>query len=122
MTRFLIAVALVACSAAPALAQTAALDAARARGAVGERYDGYMGIAAPVSDQVVRDVGRVNIERKALYARLAQQKGVSLSEVGITAGCTMLGRVGAGQSYLWADGVWHRRAAGAAPPVPSYCA
>lgn len=120
MTRSLMFLAALALPGA-AMAQTAALDAARSSGAVGERYDGYMGIAASVSDAVARDVGRVNIERRTLYARLAQQKGVTLADVGITAGCTMLGRVPVGGSYLWSDGAWHRRAAGAPPPVPSYC-
>src|SRR4051794_28324282 len=39
-------------AAAPASAQTPAVDAARAAGIVGERYDGYIGVAAPASAAV----------------------------------------------------------------------
>ena len=40
---------------------------------------------------------------------------------GITAGCQLLARVGVGEAYMWTDGVWRRRAAGQAAPVPDYC-
>jgi len=114
---FLFAVAL----AVPAAAQTPAVDAARAGGAVGERYDGYLGIAAPVSAQVRSQVAAINIRRRSLYSNLAASKGVSPQDVGITAGCQLLARVPLGGTYLLGDGVWRRRAAGEASPAPSYC-
>ena len=120
MIRLTLGLVLVAV-APPVLAQSPALDAARASAAIGERYDGYIGIAQPVSPQVRGQVATTNIRRRSLYSSLASRKGVSPQEVGITAGCQLLARVGVGQSYLLADGGWRRRAPGQAAPVPSYC-
>jgi uncharacterized protein YdbL (DUF1318 family) len=116
-----IALFLVLLFAAPASAQTPAVDSARAAGQVGERYDGYMGVAAAVSGAVRSQVASINIQRRALYSKLAQSKSVSPQDVGITAGCQLLARVRVGEAYMWADGVWKRRTAGQSAPVPSYC-
>jgi uncharacterized protein YdbL (DUF1318 family) len=117
--RFLLLLALAA--AVPAAAQTPAVDAARAAGIVGERYDGYIGVAGTASSAVRSQVATINIQRRALYSNLASHKGVSPQDVGVTAGCQLLARVGVGESYMWADGAWRRRAAGQRPPVPDYC-
>lgn len=111
----------LAALAAPAVAQTPAVDAARAAGAVGERYDGYVGIAAPVSAAVRSQVATINIKRRSLYSSLAARKRASPQDVGITAGCHLLARVAAGQSYMLSDGAWRRRGAGEGPPAPDYC-
>ena len=119
MRRILAGVALLGSGAAAA--QIPAVDTARGAGAVGERYDGYLGAARPVSAAVQSQVSRINIQRRSLYSNLAASKGVSPSDVGITAGCQLLARVRAGEIYMWADGKWRRRAAGRAAPVPGYC-
>ena len=106
---------------APAAAQGAAVNAARSAGAVGERYDGYLGVASPVSQSVRSQVGTINIQRRKLYSNLAASRGVSPQDVGITAGCQLLARVAIGEAYLLADGQWRRRGAGQAAPVPDYC-
>ena len=106
--------------AAPAFAQTPAVDAARAAGVIGERYDGYLGVAAPASAAVRSQVATINIHRRSLYSRLAASKGVSPQDVGITAGCQLLARLGIGESYMLADGSWRRLGAGASA-VPDYC-
>ena len=120
MRRWLLALA-IAGFAVPAVAQTPAVDAARRAGAVGERFDGYMGYAVTPSAALRSQVDAINIRRRALYANLAASKGVSPQEVGITAGCQLLARVGTGQTYMLNDGTWRRRAAGQAAPVPRYC-
>ena len=107
--------------AAPAAAQTPAVDTARAAGAVGERYDGYIGVSGVVPATVRSQVATINIQRRSLYSRLAVSKGVSPQDVGITAGCQLLAQVGVGESYMWADGAWRRRAAGHPAPIPDYC-
>ena len=114
----LLAVALVL--AAPAAAQTPAVDAARASGAVGERYDGYLGYVIAPSAALRKQVDAVNIRRRSLYSSLAASKGVSPQEVGITAACSLLRRIGAGEYYLPGQGRWQRYAPGRSP-VPSYC-
>jgi uncharacterized protein YdbL (DUF1318 family) len=118
--RFAFAAALIALAPAAA-AQTPTLDSARAAGLIGERYDGFIGIAGPAPQAVRAQVARINIQRRSLYSSLAARKGVSPQDVGITAGCELLARVGPGEAYLWPDGVWRRRQPGAPAPVPNYC-
>lgn len=104
----------------PAAAQTPAVDAARAAGQIGERFDGYIGVASPVPAAVRSQVASINIQRRSLYSRLAASRGVSPQDVGITAGCELLRRVPVGGVYLLADGAWHRRGAGQRA-APDYC-
>ena len=105
----------------PAVAQSPTVDAARVAGQVGERYDGYLGVASPVSASVRSQVATINIRRRSLYSNLAASKGVSPADVGITAGCQLLARVALGEAYMWNDGSWRRRGAGQRAPVPGYC-
>lgn len=121
--RIAIVLAALILGAAPvaAQAQTPAVDAARAAGIVGERFDGYLGFASTPSLAVRSQVGSINLKRRALYSRLATSRGASPQEVGITAGCSLLARVAVGQVYMWADSVWRRRAPGQGAPLPDYC-
>ncbi len=105
----------------PAAAQTPAVDAARSAGVVGERFDGYMGLAATPSAAVRSHVANINIRRRALYSNLAAGRGVTPQDVGLSAGCRLLARVGVGQAYMLVDGAWRRRQAGQPAPVPDYC-
>lgn len=108
--------------AAPAASQSSpVIVAAKAAGQVGERYDGYLGYVAAPAPALRTQVDRVNIRRRALYSNLAAKRGVSPQDVGITAGCELLARVGEGEAYLLGDNVWRRRAAGQDLPVPEYC-
>ena len=104
----------------PVAAQTPAVNAARAAGIVGERYDGYLGIAAPAPAAVRSQVATINIQRRSLYSRLAASKGASPQDVGVTAGGQLLARVEVGEAFRWADGAWRRRSAGQSA-VPDYC-
>ena len=109
-------------AAAPvAHAQTPAVDSARLAGVIGERFDGYVGIAGAVSVPVRNHVSRINIQRRSLYTQLAAAKGVSPSDVGIAAACQLLSRVTPGEAYMLPDGVWRRRLPGQGAPVPTYC-
>ena len=112
---------LAALAGMPAIAQTPLVDSARATGIAGERYDGYMGLAGVASAQLRSQVAAINIRRRSLYSNLAAGRGASPQDVGITAGCQLLSRVPVGGSYMLGDGVWRRRTAGQAAPVPDYC-
>ena len=107
--------------ASSASAQSPLVDQALAQGTAGERFDGYMGVVGAASPALRSAVGAINIQRRSLYSSLAANKGATPQEVGLTAGCQLLARVGVGQAYLLSDGTWRRRAAGAPPPVPAYC-
>lgn len=101
--------------------ESAAIVAARRDGQVGERYDGYLGlVTATPSAELRRQVGAVNIRRRALYTDLASRRGVTREEVGITAACSLLRRVAVGEYYLAGQGGWRRLAAGQSA-APSYC-
>ena len=104
-----------------ATAQTPALDAARSGGLIGERFDGYIGVVSALPPAVRGQVSSVNIQRRSLYSRLAASRGVTPQDVGVTAGCQLLGRVAVGQAYMLQDGLWRRRAPGQAAPAADYC-
>jgi uncharacterized protein YdbL (DUF1318 family) len=118
---FIAAAIALAMPAAITVAQTPAVNAARSAGIVGERYDGYLGFASSPTAAVRSQVISINIRRRALYSDLAARRGVTPAEVGITAGCQLLARVGVGEAYLLADGMWRRRMPGQPAPVPDYC-
>lgn len=106
----------------PAEAQAgAAIADARAQGLVGERYDGYLGIAADVGDPLRQKVQAINIRRRALYSDLADRRGASLEQVGMTAACQLLPTVHVGERYQASDKVWRTRVAGQELLVPDYC-
>lgn len=91
-------------------------------GIVGERFDGYLGVAAPASDAVKRQVAAVNIRRRALYIDLAARRRVSTRYAALATGCELLAGLGVGQAYMLADGQWRVLKPGERPPVPDYCA
>ena len=94
--------------------------AAKRAGQIGERYDGYVGYVITPSVALRRQVDAVNIRRRSLYSGLAARKGVSPEEVGITAACSLLGRLVPGDYYFTAQDGWQRNAPGRSP-VPAYC-
>ena len=114
-------VAIALALAAPVAAQSPLLAQAIQAGQVGERYDGYMGIAGPVPPAVQRQVRAINIRRRNLYIQLAQRRNVSPDLVGMATGCQLLSSLAAGEAYMMADGVWRHRGAGQSMPLPDYC-
>ncbi len=109
-------------AAEPVAAQSSpVIVAARAAGQVGERYDGYLGYVTTPNSQLRGQVESVNIRRRALYSDLAAKRGASRVEVGITAGCELLGSVAVGDAYLLGDNIWRRRMPSQAVPIPNYC-
>ena len=113
---------LAMCLAVPAAAQTSpAIRAAKAAGQVGERYDGYLGFATPPSPALRREVGAINIRRRALYTNLARRRGVTPETAALATACELLTRVPVSQVYLLQDRIWRRRAPGQRLSPPSYC-
>lgn len=98
----------------------ATIVAAKRAGQIGERYDGYLGFVRTPSAALRRQVDAVNIRRRSLYSGLAARKGVSPEEVGVTAACSLLRRIGAGEYYFSGQGGWQQNVPGRSA-VPSYC-
>lgn len=120
--KVLIALALgLAGIASAASAQSPQLSAAIAAGQVGERYDGYLGFAAPPSETLRGQVIGINIRRRSLYTQLAAQRGVTAQLVGLTAACTLFRDLPVGEAYMLRDNVWRRRAPGQPAPASDYC-
>lgn len=65
-----------------ARAQSRVLDAPRAAGVVGERYDGFAAPHGSASPEIAALVAQVNAERRELYARRAQSDKASVDAVG----------------------------------------
>lgn len=119
-----IACLLLACLAflaQPLAAQTQPLIGAIEAGQVGERFDGYMGFAAPPTGELRRQVTAVNIRRRNLYIELAQRRNVTAEVIGLATACELISHIRPGQAYMLKDGVWRRRAAGQPAPAPDYC-
>jgi len=113
--------AMAASTAAYALQGDAAGEL-RATGLVGERFDGYLGLAGPAPADVRARMEQVNIQRRAAYTQLASQRGATIEEVAAATACQLLAtRVGPNQKYLLSDGVWRERNGNEPVPRPSHC-
>lgn len=123
-TKFMIAAALGLAMAAGGTAY-AYQDAAaqlRASGQAGEQADGYMGVVSGAPANVRAQVEQVNIQRRAAYTQLAQQRGVTIEEAAAATACQLFAtRVGPGQYYRLPDGVWRQRNGNESVPRPSHC-
>jgi hypothetical protein len=88
-------IALLLALALPALAQS--LDEARAKGAVGERSDGYV---AAVEENAPADVRQlvedVNAKRRAHYEEIAKRNGAPVEAVAALAGQKLIASLPAG--------------------------
>jgi len=110
--------------AAPAMAQDAVLNQARAAGQVGEQADGYLGVVpgASVSADVRARVDKNNIRRRALYTQRATERGASVNEMAAAVACEVFqGRIAVGEHYRDEGGQWRQRAASAPVSMPSFC-
>ncbi len=96
--------------AVPAMAQRdPAYAAARANGSIGEQPDGYLGIVGQATPTLQRLVDDINIKRRAVYSRKAQENNATLEAYALTAGCQAIARTVAGEKYRAPDGTWMTR-------------
>ena len=91
----------------PASAQS--LDAARASGMVGERFDGYAVARESATPAVRQMVDRVNRERGDIYARRAREQKISPDQVGKFYAAQIVAKAPAGTWVLSSTGVWSRK-------------
>jgi uncharacterized protein YdbL (DUF1318 family) len=113
--RAAIAAVMMAAVAAPAFAQDLAaakaqVDAAKARGEVGEQGDGYLGfVRGPGDAGLQAAVAAINAGRADAYRDAASKSGVTPAAAGQAAAQQLLGRVPAGQYFKPIDGGWTRK-------------
>lgn len=94
----------------------------RATGKVGEQSDGYLGVVGSADASLRAQVDAVNIKRRAYYTELAGKRGAKIEEVAAATACEIFAsRVGPGQYFRLADGVWRQRDGSTPVPRPSYC-
>ncbi len=108
-TALLLALVLaLAASGTPARAQS--LDALRASGAVGERFDGLAVVRDPgASAQVQSVVQQVNQQRRQIYGQRASQQGVPIGQVGRVYAAEIMRNAPAGTWFLAENGQWGRK-------------
>ena len=86
------------------------LDAPRAQGLIGERYDGYALVHDAQAGAEIRAlVEKINGERRQVYASQATSTGAPIAEVGKVYGLQILQKVPAGTWLQSADGRWTQK-------------
>jgi len=95
---------------AGAEAASPAIETAKDGCVVGERIDGYLGVIdeARANDSLRREVASINQQRKAAYARLAAQNGVSIEATAMVAAERLISRAEPGECVQNESGAWVR--------------
>jgi uncharacterized protein len=92
-----------------ALAQSRPLDAPRAAGIVGERYDGYAQVRGAATPEIVSLVNEVNAERRALYEQRAKSEGVPVAAIGKIYAGQIMQSAPPGTWFLGQNGQWTKK-------------
>ena len=82
------------------------LDAPRAAGQVGERYDGYAIVRGDQPADIVTLVKTTNAERKAHYAKEAKEEGAPVEAVGKIYAAQIKKSAPAGTWFQSESGAW----------------
>lgn len=91
-------------------AQAKPLDAPRAAGQIGERYDGYVVLRDKNAPQSVKNlVAQTNAQRKALYEKRAKEDKVPVSAIGKIYAEQIIKSAPKGTYFLDSSGKWTRR-------------
>jgi uncharacterized protein YdbL (DUF1318 family) len=97
----------------PAFAQAAAkaaVDAAKARGAVGEQGDGFLGFVAPSTDPALAAaVAEINAGRAQVYRDIATRTNVTPEAAGQATAQQLFAQLPAGQYFRPLNGNWTRK-------------
>ncbi len=91
----------------PVLAFGLTLDEAKQQGLLGERPDGYLGLAKPSgSAETVELMKDINRKRRKVYQDIASKNDTALSTVEALAGKKALEQTPAGRSIMLPEGHW----------------
>ncbi len=86
------------------------LKEAKARGWVGEKPDGFLGLVdANAPEAAKRLVEEVNAKRLARYREIARKRGVPVEAVAVVAGETFIAKTPPGQFVMDDKGNWYRK-------------
>jgi uncharacterized protein YdbL (DUF1318 family) len=85
------------------------LDAPRAAGTVGERYDGYAVARGTVPADIASLITQVNSERRAVYEQRAKSEGAPAEAIGKIYAGEILKSAPAGTWFLAENGRWARK-------------
>ncbi len=92
---------------APVSAFGLSLDQAKHQGLLGERPDGYLGIAKssapPEAVALMKDINR---KRREVYKGIAKKNGTELSAVEALAGKKAIQKTPSGQAIMQPNGTW----------------
>lgn len=115
--RMLLAAGAVALALGGLAGAAAAQDyaSAKAAGQIGEKMDGYVAVVGSGSPALRKIVDDINIKRKAVYARKAQEQHATVEEYAFTSGCLLIAKTKPGEKYQAPDGTWKTRTS--APPL-----
>jgi hypothetical protein len=116
-------VMVTAASSGVVMAQSSLADeyrSAKTSGLVGEKMDGYIAAVATPSASIAALVSAINIKRKDVYFKVAEQTGARPDEAAFTGGCTNIKNTKPGEYYQTPGGSWAQRDAGA-PQLNSKC-
>jgi len=93
-----------------ALAEERPLDAPRAQGLIGERFDGYAVVRDAKASAAIRSlVESTNTARRAVYEKQAQATSAPATEVGKVYAAEILQKAPAGTWFQGADGRWTQK-------------
>lgn len=86
------------------------VDMAKQQGLVGEQADGLLGFVTGAAAVDLRAaVGEINEGRRARYAQVAAETGVTAVVAGEATGRQLIARAPAGQFVRTAEGEWRRK-------------
>ncbi len=105
-----IAAGVPATSFAQTAAEKSAVDAAKARGQVGEQGDGFLGFVTPSTDPMLAAaVAAINAGRAQVYRDTAMRTGVSVEAAGQATAQQLFTRLPPGQYFKPLNGDWTRK-------------
>jgi hypothetical protein len=91
----------------PLVAFGVTLDEAKQQGLLGERPDGYLGLANPsASSDAVSLMKDINNKRRDVYKGIAEKNGTALSAVEALAGAKAIEKTSSGQLIMQPNGTW----------------
>lgn len=97
-------------AATAAVAQSRTLDAPRANGSVGERYDGYAVVRDAAQAAALKPlVDGVNAERRKVYTQRAAAEKVPVDQIGRVYAAEIFKSAPAGTWFLQESGQWVKK-------------